>query len=111
MKSGRPEAKEPGLGVKAQPPPADFAPAVRAAREVSHGPILLPETGIDQAAGQARKITDLFAGIRRCHLLGLVWYDEAGHTGLYHQDWRLEGGSAALAAFRRGIASMASSRQ
>ena len=96
---------------RAQTFQTDFVPTVRAAREVSHDPILLSETGIDQAAGQAGKITDLFAGIRRSHLLGLVWYGEAGHTGLYHRDWRLEGGSAALAAFRRGIASMTTSRQ
>jgi hypothetical protein len=78
-----------------------------ACRQISHDPILLSSAGIDQAAGQARKIPDLFAGIRRYHLLGLVWYD-GGHAGLYHQDWQLPGDPAALAAFRRGVASMTS---
>jgi hypothetical protein len=94
---------------RAQTFQADFAPTVLAAREITHDPILLSETGIDQVADQERKIPDLFAGIRRYHLLGLVWCDGDGHTGHYHQDWQLEGDSAALAAFRRGIASMTSS--
>ena len=33
------------------------------------------ETGVGQAAGQAAKIPDLFAGVRTSHLLGLVWFD------------------------------------
>jgi len=34
-------------------------------------------------------------------LLGLVWFDEAQNSGLYHQDWRIDNIPAALAAFRR----------
>ncbi len=55
---------------------------------------------------RASKISGLFAGIRQDHLLGLLWFDVAQHSGLYHQDWRLKGHPAAMAAFRRGLASM-----
>ena len=88
-----------------------FAPAIAAIRTFSHAPILLSEVGIGQVAGQAREIPDLFAGIRRYHLLGLVWYDVAQHAGLYHQDWQLEGHPAAVAAFRRGVAAMMASHR
>lgn len=88
-----------------------FAPAIGAIRTFSHAPILLSEVGIGQVAGQAREIPDLFAGIRRYHLLGLVWYDVAQHAGLYHQDWQLEGHPAAAAAFRRGAAAMMASHR
>jgi hypothetical protein len=32
-----------------------------------------------------------------------VWYDQAQHDGIYHQDWRLEDNPAALAAFRSAV--------
>jgi hypothetical protein len=48
-------------------------------------------------------LPSLFAGIRRYHLIGLVWFDAAQHSGPYHQDWQLEGHPAAVAAFRRGL--------
>jgi hypothetical protein len=69
-------------------------------------PDVTSEVGVGQVAGRASKISGLFAGIRRDHLLGLLWFDVAQHSGLYHQDWRLEGGPAAVAAFRRALASM-----
>jgi len=75
-------------------------------RKFTNLPILLAETGIGQIAGQARELPTLFAGIRREHLLGLVWFDVAQHKGLYHQDWRLEGHPAAIAAFRKGVRSV-----
>lgn len=31
-------------------------------------------------------------------------FDQAQHAGIYHQDWRLEGDLAAIAAFRRELA-------
>ena len=83
-----------------------LAPTVRAIRRLTVKPILLSETAVGQVAGQARKIPDLFAGIRRFKLAGLVWFDMAQHRGLHHQDWRLEGHTAGIAAFRRGVASM-----
>lgn len=81
-----------------------FVPAITEIRSFTHDPILLSETAIGPVAGQAQMIPNLFAGIRRYHLLGLVWYDVAQHDGRYHQDWRLEGNPAAITAFRRGLA-------
>jgi hypothetical protein len=49
-------------------------------------------------------MADLFAGFRKDHLLGLVWFDVAQHGGPAHQDWRLEGHPAAAAAFQHDVA-------
>jgi hypothetical protein len=62
-------------------------------------PILISETAAGPVAG-ASKIAGLFAGVRKDHLRGIVWFDQAQHAGIYHQDWRLEDSPAALAAFR-----------
>src|ERR1022692_1416292 len=80
-----------------------FGPAVNSIRKLTRKPVLLAETAAGQVAGQARIIPGLFAGIRRDHLLGLVWFDQAQHSGIHHQDWRLEGHPAAIAAFRREV--------
>jgi mannan endo-1,4-beta-mannosidase len=78
----------------------------RAVRKFTRKPVLLSEVGIGPVAGQARKIPGLFAGIRRNRLLGLIYFDVAQHHGLYHQDWRLDGNPAAVAAFRAGVRSL-----
>jgi len=80
-----------------------FLPTIAEVRIFTKRPILLSETGVGQVAGQATKIPDLFAGVRANHLLGFVWFDRAQADGLYHQDWRLEGHPAGLAAFRRAL--------
>lgn len=82
-----------------------FLPTIAEVRIFTGRPVLLSEVGIGQVAGQAAKIPDLFAGVRTNHLLGLVWFDEAQNNGIYHQDWRLEGNSAGMAAFRRELKS------
>jgi hypothetical protein len=83
---------------------------VRAVRKLGHEPILVSEVGIGQRAGQAAKIPGLFAGIRRNHLLGLIWFDVTQHNGLFHQDWRLDDHPAAVTAFRAGVKSLSSGR-
>jgi mannan endo-1,4-beta-mannosidase len=83
-----------------------FAPVIEKVRSLTNKPILISETGVGQLAGQARKIPDLFSGIRKYHLLGLVWFDAAQHGGLSKQDWRLEGHPAGIAAFRAGVRSL-----
>ena len=75
----------------------------RTIRRFTRKPILLSEVGIGPRAGQAAKIPGLFAGIRRDHLLGLVYFDVNQHQGLYHQNWRLDDNPAAVAAFRAGV--------
>jgi mannan endo-1,4-beta-mannosidase len=76
---------------------------VRTIRRFTRKPILLSEVGIGPRAGQAAKIPGLFTGIRRNHLLGLVYFDVNQHQGLYHQNWRLDDDPAAVAAFRAGV--------
>lgn len=84
-----------------------FASAIRTVRRISGKPIILSEAAIGQLAGQARMIPNLFEGIRRYHLIGLVWYDVTQHEGIYHQNWRLESHPSAIAAFRREVRSLA----
>ncbi|HEY0718704.1 MAG TPA: glycosyl hydrolase [Streptosporangiaceae bacterium] len=78
-----------------------FGATIAEVRVVTGKPILVSEASAGQVAGQAAKIGDLFAGMRRYGTLGLVWFDIAQDDGLYHQDWHLEGHPAAVAAFRR----------
>jgi mannan endo-1,4-beta-mannosidase len=53
-----------------------FGPTVTAVRELTHDPVLIAETSVVPAAGQPGKIPDLFAGVRKYGLLGLVWFDD-----------------------------------
>ncbi|MGD0066683.1 MAG: glycosyl hydrolase [Streptosporangiaceae bacterium] len=69
-------------------------------------PILLSEVAVGPEAGQARKIPDLFAGMRQYGTLGLVWFDIAQHQGTYHQDWHIEDNPAAETAFRRAASAL-----
>jgi mannan endo-1,4-beta-mannosidase len=73
-----------------------FGPTIAAVREITHDPILLAETAVAPAAGQAAKIADLFAGIRTYGLLGFIWFDVS-----HLEDWQLKS-AAAIAAFRKG---------
>lgn len=79
---------------------------VRTVRKFTKKPILVSEVGIGPRAGQVKKLPGLFAGLRRNHLLGLIYFDVSQHNGLYHQNWRLDGNPAAVAAFRAGVRSM-----
>ena len=69
-------------------------------------PILLSEAAVGPQAGQAAKIPDLFAGMRKYGTLGLVWFDIRSTTGIYHQDWHIEHNPAAATAFRRGASAL-----
>jgi hypothetical protein len=81
-----------------------FGATVKGIRAFTWKPILLSEVGAGPATGrQAKDVTALFAGIRRQHLLGLVWFDAAQNAGLHHQDWRLEDSPAGLRAFRAAM--------
>lgn len=81
----------------------DFGSTIRKVRTITHKPIMLRETAIGQVDGQAATIPDLFKGISRYHLIGLIWYDVPQHQGIYHQDWRLEGHPAALEEFHKWV--------
>jgi Glycosyl hydrolase family 26 len=79
-----------------------FGDSIQAVREFTSKPILLSEAAAGPDTGrEPQDITSMFAGMRSEHLLGLVWFDADQDAGVHHQDWRLEGNPAALAAFRR----------
>jgi hypothetical protein len=81
---------------------AIFGPTMRSVRAFSKAPFLIAETG---GLGRFRQVAarDLFLGVEhRPDILGFVWFDETNYQG----DWRLETDPAAVAAFRRGVASM-----
>jgi mannan endo-1,4-beta-mannosidase len=83
-----------------------FGTTIRQVRTFTRKPVLLAETAAGQAAGQPGKIESLFAGMRRERALGLVWFDEDQHSGIYHQDWHVDRGTGAAAAFRRGVSAL-----
>jgi mannan endo-1,4-beta-mannosidase len=74
-----------------------FGPTITVVRELTKAPILLAETGASQAAGQAAKITDVFAGIRAYQLLGFVWFDVVAGS-----NYGINKSRDAIEAFRRG---------
>jgi Glycosyl hydrolase family 26 len=79
-----------------------FGQTINQVRKFTDKPVLLSETAVGPEAGQALKIPDLFAGIHRYKMLGLVWFDKVGGT-ILHQDWRIEGDPVAEFSFRLGI--------
>lgn len=76
-----------------------FGATIAQVRGITGDPVLVSETAVGPIAG-AGKIADLFAGARAARVAGLVWFDQAQHDGIYHQDWRLEDSPARLAEFR-----------
>jgi Glycosyl hydrolase family 26 len=84
-----------------------FGKTIAEVRMLTGLPVLLSEVAVGPEAGQARKIPDLFEGMRHYGTLGLVWFDIAQHGGVYHQDWRIEDNSSAEAAFRRDASALA----
>jgi mannan endo-1,4-beta-mannosidase len=79
-----------------------FGPTITDVLHLTGGdPILIAETGAVPGAGQAGKIADLFAGVRKYNLLGFVWFDSANYNS---QNFGITG-SAAIAAFRHGAKS------
>jgi glycosyl hydrolase family 26 len=73
-------------------------------RTFSSAPLLIAETAVGTTSNRESQIGALFAGVRAERLAGVVWFDEAQHAGLYHQDWRLEHDPSALAAFTAAAA-------
>ena len=83
-----------------------FGTTIAQVRTFTGQPILLSETSVGPAAGQAAKIGGLFAGMREYGTLGLVWFDIRQNDRLYHQDWHLEDDPAAVTVFRRAAAGL-----
>lgn len=77
-----------------------FLQTINLMRKLTHRPILVGETAIGETTGHAvADVRDLFAGILRYHMLGLVWFNITQHAGKYHQDWRLQDHPSLLRAF------------
>ena len=76
-----------------------FGSTIADIRTFSNAPLLIAETAVGTTSNRESQIGALFASARAERLAGLVWFDEAQHAGIYHQDWRLEDDRAALAAF------------
>ncbi len=87
-----------------------FGRTIAEVRSFTGLPVLLSEVAVGPRAGQARKIPDLFAGMRQYDTLGLVWFDINQHDGIYHQNWHVEDHHAATAALRRAAADLSLAR-
>jgi len=83
-----------------------FGSTIADIRTFSSAPLLIAETAVGTTSDRESQIDALFAGVSANSLAGVVWFDEAQHAGLYHQDWRLEDDPAALAAFTAGANSL-----
>ncbi len=81
-----------------------FGSTIADIRTFSNAPMLISETAVGTTADRENQIDALFAGVRAERLAGVIWFDEAQHAGLYHQDWRLEDDPNALAAFTAAVA-------
>ncbi len=81
-----------------------FGSTIAEIRTFSSAPLLIAETAVGTTTNRESQIDRLFAGVRSERLAGVVWFDEAQHAGLYHQDWRLEHDPSALAAFTAAVA-------
>jgi hypothetical protein len=87
-----------------------FGKTIAEVRILTGRPVLLSEVAAGPAAGQARKIPDLFGGMHKYGTLGLVWFDIAQNQGLYHQDWHIEDNPASVTAFRHAAAALTLAR-
>jgi hypothetical protein len=83
-----------------------FGTTIDQVRAFTHKPVLLSQTAVGPGAGQFVKIGNLFEGMRKYGTLGLVWFDQAPHNGIRHQDWRLEDSTTAEAAFRLWVSAL-----
>lgn len=81
-----------------------FGNAVAAVRKITGKPILISEAAVGPDTDhEPLDILRIFAGVRRQHLLGVVWFDRYQHGSVDEQDWRLEGDHPALFAFNEAI--------
>lgn len=83
-----------------------FAPTIRQVHQLTSKPILLSETAVGPSAGQFLKIPELFSGMEKAKVLGLVWFDNPQHDGIFHQDWRIEDSHLAEVVFHLYVQEM-----
>lgn len=77
-----------------------FGPQLAYIRQVApHKLVYLAETAVAPSSTAAQQIGQLFAGIRRDNMQGLIWFDEKQKN-----DWRITPGRPAeIAAYARGV--------
>ena len=80
-----------------------FGSTIADIRAISSAPLLIAETAVGTTPNRESQITSLFAGASAARLAGAVWFDEAQHAGIYHQDWRLEDDPSACTAFTAAV--------
>jgi mannan endo-1,4-beta-mannosidase len=83
-----------------------FGRTIRQVRTFTNKPILLSETAVGPSADRLGNITNLFDGLAKYKILGLVWFDIPSDTGVIHQDWQIEGNTPAESAFRLGASNL-----
>jgi len=76
-----------------------FGYQLRDIRRLTRKPIYLAETGVGDGAHEVAQIANLFAGIWRWHLAGLVWFDLNRKNS-----WTLDGKPTKDAAYRKAVA-------
>ena len=82
-----------------------FSRTIKLVRARTKLPIIVGETAVGpQSDHQAWGIRNLFGGLRKSGLVGLIWYDQHQQGLPYHQDWRLEDSSSAMKAFQSELA-------
>jgi mannan endo-1,4-beta-mannosidase len=87
-----------------------FLPTIDQVRMLTKKPILLSETAVGPRANQSVGILNLFDGMRKYKMLGLVWFDKKQNDGIYHQDWRIEDDQLAESAFKFGVSALTLAR-
>jgi hypothetical protein len=73
-----------------------FGTTLGQVRQITSEPVLISEAGIAPFVNTNR-IVDLFVGAQAHHLLGVVWFDVAGHN------LRIEGNPQAVAEFKLAL--------
>lgn len=76
-----------------------FGRTIAKIRQFSDAPVLIGETAVGVTPNRETQIAGLFAGAAAEHVIGVLWFDKTQDEGIFHQDWRLEHDTAALAAF------------
>jgi serine/threonine-protein kinase len=69
-------------------------------------PMLVSVTSVAPAADQFDTITDIFSGVRRYPVRGLIWGGQDQNSGNHQNSATIDASSAATYAFRLGVSSM-----
>jgi hypothetical protein len=85
-----------------------FGDTITTVKGLTSAPILISETGAAPAAGKARVLGALAAGVQHYGLAGFVYFDldQSGQVTSFHEDWSLDNDPPALAVFTRIAATL-----